>query len=170
MVVSGQLHTSRERIPRYPVNRRLGVPQSRSGRGGEEKNSQPLPGIEPQNPDRPARSPVGIRLRNKVLSSLANCLYGISVKIRNLEFGVTRFGWFILKGFEPLTAGSGTLRYHLSTEYAEETHCVWIRDENEHVDMNGIVTRTEEQGRLEGIWDVFWKLRLCVWPAPRWGE
>jgi hypothetical protein len=32
--------------PRYPLNRRLGGPQSRSGRGGEEKNSQPLPGFE----------------------------------------------------------------------------------------------------------------------------
>jgi hypothetical protein len=28
------------------LDRRLGVPQSRSGRGGEEKNSQPLPGLE----------------------------------------------------------------------------------------------------------------------------
>jgi hypothetical protein len=27
--------------------RRLGGPQSRSERGGEEKNSQPLPGLEP---------------------------------------------------------------------------------------------------------------------------
>jgi hypothetical protein len=31
------------------------VPQSRSGFGGEEKNSQPLPGLEA--PDHPARSP-----------------------------------------------------------------------------------------------------------------
>jgi hypothetical protein len=30
----------------YPSNRSLGGPQSRSGRGGKEKNSQPLPGIE----------------------------------------------------------------------------------------------------------------------------
>jgi hypothetical protein len=28
------------------LDRRLGGPQSRSGRGGEEKNSQPPPGIE----------------------------------------------------------------------------------------------------------------------------
>jgi hypothetical protein len=35
---------------------RLGGPQSQSGQGGEEKNSQPPPGIEGQNPDRPARS------------------------------------------------------------------------------------------------------------------
>jgi hypothetical protein len=31
---------------RYPLDRRLGGPQSQAGRGGEEKNSQPLPGIE----------------------------------------------------------------------------------------------------------------------------
>jgi hypothetical protein len=43
--------------PWYPLDRRLGGPQRRSGRGGLEKNSQPPPGIEPQNPDRPARSP-----------------------------------------------------------------------------------------------------------------
>jgi hypothetical protein len=28
------------------LDRRLGGPQNRSGRGGEEKNSQPLPGFE----------------------------------------------------------------------------------------------------------------------------
>jgi hypothetical protein len=33
--------------PWYPLDRRLGGPQSRSGPGGEEKNSQPLPGLEP---------------------------------------------------------------------------------------------------------------------------
>jgi hypothetical protein len=31
----------------YPLDRRLDGPQNRSGRGGEEKNSQPLPGLEP---------------------------------------------------------------------------------------------------------------------------
>jgi len=30
----------------YPLDRRLGGPQSCSGCSGEEKNSQPLPGIE----------------------------------------------------------------------------------------------------------------------------
>jgi hypothetical protein len=29
------------------LERRLGGPQSQSGRGGEKKNSQPLPGLEP---------------------------------------------------------------------------------------------------------------------------
>jgi hypothetical protein len=51
MEVSGQLHAPVALPPRkstlYPLNRRLGWPQSRSGRRGEEKSSQPLPGLEP---------------------------------------------------------------------------------------------------------------------------
>jgi hypothetical protein len=35
------------RSPRYPLDRRLGEPQSRSWRGGEDKNSQPPPEIGP---------------------------------------------------------------------------------------------------------------------------
>jgi hypothetical protein len=61
MEVSGQLHAPaalpKEKSPWYPLDRRLGGPQRRSGRGGEEKNSQPPPGIEPKNPDSPAPSP-----------------------------------------------------------------------------------------------------------------
>jgi hypothetical protein len=60
MEVSGQLHGPAAlppgKEPWFPLDRRLGGPQSRSGRGGEEKNSQPPSGIEPQNPSRPARS------------------------------------------------------------------------------------------------------------------
>jgi hypothetical protein len=46
MEVSGQLHTSaalppRGKSPWYPLDRSLGGPQSRSGRGGEDKNSSP---------------------------------------------------------------------------------------------------------------------------------
>jgi hypothetical protein len=44
MEVSSQLHDPAD-LPQgkspYPLDRRLGGPQSRSGRGGEEKNSQP---------------------------------------------------------------------------------------------------------------------------------
>jgi hypothetical protein len=43
--------------PRYTLDRRLGGPQSRSGRGGKEKNSQVLQGLEP---DHAARSLVAI--------------------------------------------------------------------------------------------------------------
>jgi hypothetical protein len=42
--------------PRYPLHRRLGGPQSRSGHRGYRKNPLPLPGIEPRSPGCPARS------------------------------------------------------------------------------------------------------------------
>jgi hypothetical protein len=66
MEMSGQLHAPAAlppgKSPWNPLDRRLDGSQSRSGRGAEEKNSQPPPGIEPQNPDRPARSPALYRL------------------------------------------------------------------------------------------------------------
>jgi hypothetical protein len=49
--------------PPYPLDRRLGGLQSRSGHGVEEKNSQPPPGIEPRSSDRPARNQSLYRLR-----------------------------------------------------------------------------------------------------------
>jgi hypothetical protein len=56
--VSGQCHAPaalypRVKDPRYPLYRRLGGPQSRSGHRGWRL---PLPGIEPQSHGRPARS------------------------------------------------------------------------------------------------------------------
>jgi hypothetical protein len=52
MEVSGRLHASAAvppgiKPPCYSLDRRLGEPQIRSGRGGEEKNSYPLSGLEP---------------------------------------------------------------------------------------------------------------------------
>jgi hypothetical protein len=51
MEVSGQLHDpaalSQGKSPPYSFKRRLDGHQSRSGYGGGEKNSQPLPGLEP---------------------------------------------------------------------------------------------------------------------------
>jgi hypothetical protein len=52
MEVSGQLHTTggftpREKSPCYPMVSRMGEPQSRCGHGGEERNSQPVPELEP---------------------------------------------------------------------------------------------------------------------------
>jgi hypothetical protein len=51
MEVHGQVHAPaalpQGKSPWYPSDRKLGGPQSRSGRGGEDKNSQPPPGIEP---------------------------------------------------------------------------------------------------------------------------
>jgi hypothetical protein len=51
MEMGGQSHTPAAlppgKDPWYPWDRSLGEPQSRSGRGGEKKNSQPLPWLEP---------------------------------------------------------------------------------------------------------------------------
>jgi hypothetical protein len=51
MEVRGQLHAPaalpQGKSPWYPLDRRLCGPQSRAARRGEEKNSQPPPGIEP---------------------------------------------------------------------------------------------------------------------------
>jgi len=45
--MSGQIHDPAAlppgKEPLVPLDRRLGGPQRRSGRGGEEKNTQPLP-------------------------------------------------------------------------------------------------------------------------------
>jgi len=43
-----------------PLGRRLGGPQSRSGRGGEDKNSQPLLGLEPPT-SQPVARPLHIQ-------------------------------------------------------------------------------------------------------------
>jgi hypothetical protein len=66
MEVSAQLHASAAlppgKSPLYPFDTRLGESQSRSGHDGDGKNFQSPPGIEPQNPNRPARSPSLYRL------------------------------------------------------------------------------------------------------------
>jgi hypothetical protein len=50
MEESGQLHSPatlpQGKSPWYPLDRRTSGPQSRSGRGGEKKNSYHLPGLE----------------------------------------------------------------------------------------------------------------------------
>jgi len=51
MDISDQLHNPATLLlgkePLLPNGRRLGGSHSQSGKGGEEKNSQPLPGLEP---------------------------------------------------------------------------------------------------------------------------
>jgi hypothetical protein len=46
----GEWSASHPGIPCYPLDRRLGVPQSHSGFSGEEKNSQLLLGIDLRTP------------------------------------------------------------------------------------------------------------------------
>jgi len=52
MGVSDQLHAPAAlppgKEPSYTLDRKLGGPRSQPGRGGGEKNSQPLPGLEPR--------------------------------------------------------------------------------------------------------------------------
>jgi hypothetical protein len=60
MEMSGQFHVwplyPQGKSSRHHLDRRLGEPQSRYGRAGEEKNILPLSGIESYNPDYSARS------------------------------------------------------------------------------------------------------------------
>jgi hypothetical protein len=67
---------------RYPLDRRLGGTQSRSGRSVEEKNSQPPPGFEPRSSDRPARSQSPRRLTYP--GSQKTAVLGISHIIRKV--------------------------------------------------------------------------------------
>jgi hypothetical protein len=53
--------------PWYPLESRLGRPQSRSRRGGEEKNSQSLPGFEP-----PTIQPVAQRCTTELDQNIQN--------------------------------------------------------------------------------------------------
>jgi hypothetical protein len=59
---------SQGKSPWHPLDRRLGGPQNRSWRGGEEKNSQPLPGLQ-----RPIIQPVAQRCTTEV-SQLLNTI------------------------------------------------------------------------------------------------
>jgi hypothetical protein len=62
MEVSGQLHAPAALPPGKDPLVPIGGPQIRSERGGLEKKFPAPPGIEPQNLDRPARSPALYRL------------------------------------------------------------------------------------------------------------
>jgi hypothetical protein len=71
--VEVQLHHSDLGIrlrPRYPLARRLGGPQSRSGRDGEQKNLMPFPGVEPRAS---SSQPVAVqtRLTGKAVNATA---------------------------------------------------------------------------------------------------
>jgi hypothetical protein len=62
------------------LDRRLSRPQSRSGRGGEEKNSQPLPGIEP-----PIVQPVPQRYTTVISRNLKTILWTFLEKLIAFE-------------------------------------------------------------------------------------
>jgi hypothetical protein len=64
--------TPQIKSPRYQFDKKLGGHHSRSGRGVEEKNSQPPPGIEPRSSD------LGIMTPATLVSSLSNVMEYIS--------------------------------------------------------------------------------------------
>jgi hypothetical protein len=76
MEVSGQLYAPaalpQEKNPWYPLGRRLGGPQSRSGRGGEEKISQPR---RESNSRTPIIQSVAQRYSDWATTALIVCLY-----------------------------------------------------------------------------------------------
>jgi hypothetical protein len=80
--------------PCYPLDGRLGGPQSRSGRGGEEKNSQPPPGIESYNPKRPDRSLVTIPSELTRLSDVG--IDENNIKKCTLKIGCENVDWIRL--------------------------------------------------------------------------
>jgi hypothetical protein len=79
MQVSGQLHAPAAILPLY---RRLGGPQSRYGCGGEEKNSQPLPGLEP-----PIIQPVAQRYTAELTELLALKFQQSEWRVRGRSLG-----------------------------------------------------------------------------------
>jgi hypothetical protein len=56
----------------YPLDRRLGGPQSRSGHGGKDKNSQPL---RESNRWTPIAQPVARRYTDRAITALINICY-----------------------------------------------------------------------------------------------
>jgi len=75
--VSGQLHApaalSPEKEPLVPIGQEAGCAHRLFGRGGEEKNSQPPPGIELLNLYRPARSQSLYRQRVNLIKLTDKC-------------------------------------------------------------------------------------------------
>jgi hypothetical protein len=69
---------SQGKIPRYPLDRRLSGPQSQSGCSGEEKNSRPLPGLEP-----PIIQPVAQRCTTELSRLLSIKSYKYKFKPNN---------------------------------------------------------------------------------------
>jgi hypothetical protein len=59
----------------YPLDRRLGGPQNRSGCVGEEKHFQPPPGIELYNPDISSKKLHVNLLQDKCIQSVFTVLF-----------------------------------------------------------------------------------------------
>jgi hypothetical protein len=86
MEVGGQFHAPaalpQGKSPWYPLGKRLDGPQSRSGHGDEEKNSQPPLRFETRSSDRPACS--------QSLYRLINCFQPfLNYKVTSSQMGIS---------------------------------------------------------------------------------
>jgi hypothetical protein len=114
MDVSGQLHVPAAlppgKEPRYPLDRRLGGLQSRSGRGGEEKNSQPLPGLDPPIIQLVAQRYTAelSRLSLRVIVDFSMAPRNSRMQIEKLKFSLPKFGveWLPLRPSNLKISGS----------------------------------------------------------------
>jgi hypothetical protein len=83
MEVSGHFHApaalSSRKEPRYPLDRRLGGPQSRSGRDGENKNSNHCI-FRQLNPGRPGCSVVTVLIDCNVIYE-KSCSTGVNLVV-----------------------------------------------------------------------------------------
>jgi hypothetical protein len=77
--------TPRERDRQYPLDRRLGGPQSRSGHGGEEKNPHAVPGLEP-----PITLLVAQRYTAELPGSCISCLVGSNILLSTFFSNILR--------------------------------------------------------------------------------
>jgi hypothetical protein len=108
--------------PSCPLDRRLGESQSRSWRGGEEKNSQPLPGLE-----LPIIQPVAQYYTAELSRFLINWISNLIVSVRFI-LGRTadenrRFLWFLYKhGRKTVGAGRWSVSGSLNTFHVVQ-HC-----------------------------------------------
>jgi hypothetical protein len=114
MEVSGQLYTQ-GKSPWYPLDRRLDGPQSRSGHGAEEKNSQPLQGLQPLI-IQPVAQPYTAEL-TRLLLEQCNATIQCNLLLRNnkehCKVNITRRNWYVLYAACVYTMMYATERHEL---------------------------------------------------------
>jgi hypothetical protein len=122
MGVSGLRHAPaalypHRRDPQYPLNRRLGEPQSWSGHRDYKKNPLPLPGIKPQSyspqsdtilTELPLLTPV------KILSKLMSCCLSV-LMCYYFRYNIFRFPNFLTNNLHINTKLYNKVQLNVST-------------------------------------------------------
>ena len=89
MEANGSLHASAavppEKEPRYPLNRRLGGPHSRTGFGEKDKNVLSLPSIEPRTVPPIIWSLYQLSYSDSNKNEARNNIPNIATKIKKIE-------------------------------------------------------------------------------------